>query len=74
MNENIKCKRWLGQYLACGQNPGMSFTPLINHRPILQAFNASTQIKELLNVPNLMSKKMLHLKAVLEKLKASLSS
>lgn len=71
MNENVKCKIWMGRYLACGKKPSMSSTPLFSRHLVLQTFKASSQTKELLNVPTLMSGKLLHLKGVLEKYKAT---
>jgi len=72
--ENVKCKRWLVQYLAYGQKHSMSSTPINSHHPIPQAFNASSKIKKPLNVSTPMTKKLLHIKEKLEKHKPSLGS
>lgn len=45
MKENVKWKRWLGQYLVRAQEPSMSSTPSLAITQFLKAFNASSQIK-----------------------------
>jgi len=61
IERNCKIQKMVGTYLACRQKHGMSSTPLINHHPSPQAFNASSKIKELLNVPILMNEKLQHI-------------